>query len=204
MLAEKIIFNILAFALFVYVFFDMIRKNDTNYVSLLIVQAIGITINFIEIIFGIKSRIFIILLRYVLAIILPILVIILEYRKIKFLDYFYILKAEIYFNLKNNKKAKEILIYITENSPENYSAHKLLGKIYESEGGMRKAIDEYVKVIEINKQDYQTYYKISYLLHDLGKKDEAATMINALLKFKPDYFDASRLLRRHFMWARKI
>ena len=38
------------------------------------------------------------------------------------------------------------------------------------EGGMRKAIDEYVTAIDIKKNDYNSYYKISELLRDLGKK----------------------------------
>ena len=50
MLVSKILFNLLAVALFVIIFFKMIKKNDTTYVSILIAEAIGIGINFIEII----------------------------------------------------------------------------------------------------------------------------------------------------------
>ena len=49
-IAEKIIFNVVAFFLFVLIFFKMIRKNDTSYLGILILQAIGIAINFFEII----------------------------------------------------------------------------------------------------------------------------------------------------------
>ena len=40
MLVEKIIFNVLAFSLFVFVFFKMIKRNDSNYVVILCIQAI--------------------------------------------------------------------------------------------------------------------------------------------------------------------
>lgn len=40
MLIEKIIYNMLAVALVVIMFSKMIRKNDTNYVSILVLQAI--------------------------------------------------------------------------------------------------------------------------------------------------------------------
>ena len=40
MLAEKIIFNVLAFSLFVILFFKMIRRNDVNYVAILCMQAL--------------------------------------------------------------------------------------------------------------------------------------------------------------------
>lgn len=59
---------------------------------------------------------------------------------------------------------------------------------------MRKAIDEYVKAVDLNKKDYDSYYKISSLLNDLGKKDDAIVMLNNLLKSKPDYVNASMLL----------
>ena len=40
-------------------------------------------------------------------------------------------------------------------------AHKMLAEIYEKEGGMRKAIDEYVIAVDLNKKDYDSYYKIT-------------------------------------------
>lgn len=59
---------------------------------------------------------------------------------------------------------------------------------------MRKAIDEYVKAVDLNKKDYDSYYKISFLLNELGKKEDATVMLNNLLSKKPDYVDASILL----------
>ena len=40
MLIEKIIYNMLAIALVVIIFSKMIKRNDTNYVSILILEAI--------------------------------------------------------------------------------------------------------------------------------------------------------------------
>jgi len=59
---------------------------------------------------------------------------------------------------------------------------------------MRKAIDEYVQVIDINKNDYNSYYKIANLLNQLDKKDEATQMLNNLLAKKPDHYEATELL----------
>ena len=56
---------------------------------------------------------------------------------------------------------------------------------------MRKAIDEYVQCIDINKTDYDSYYKVSNLLIKLDKKDEAIEMLYNLLKKQPDYYDAT-------------
>lgn len=35
---------------------------------------------------------------------------------------------------------------------------------------MRKAIDEYVQAVDLNKQDYDSYYKVAELLNNLDKK----------------------------------
>ena len=48
--AEQLIFAIIAFALFIYMFYKMIKDNETSYVILIIMQAFGIVLNFIEII----------------------------------------------------------------------------------------------------------------------------------------------------------
>lgn len=83
---------------------------------------------------------------------------------------------------------------LVDKYPANAFAHRMLAEIYEKEGGMRKAIDEYVKAVDLNKKDYDSYYKISFLLNELGKKEDATVMLNNLLSKKPDYVDASILL----------
>ena len=79
MLIEQLIFIIIAFALFVYMFYQLIKKNDTKYVPILAIQALGIAIDFVKLYFseeniGTVTRIII----FTLSIIFPILVIILE------------------------------------------------------------------------------------------------------------------------------
>ena len=53
--------------------------------------------------------------------------------------------------------AKSILVKLVTKYPESYLGHKLLAECYEKEGGMRKAIDEYVTAVDINKKDYKSY-----------------------------------------------
>ena len=43
----EIIFNTIAVAMFVTMFFKMIKKNNTQYLHILLMQFIGILINFI-------------------------------------------------------------------------------------------------------------------------------------------------------------
>lgn len=194
MLVEQLIFTVISFALFVFIFFKMIKNNDTTYIVFLILEAIGIAFNFIEVLFTIKLNIFLKILMYLFSIILPIFIMILEKRNFNIAEYINVARAMISFQLGNNKKAKQILIDLITKIPDTYKGHKLLAEIYENEGGMRKAIDEYVQAIDINKKDYDSYFKVANLLSNLDKKDEATQMLSSLLSKKPEYTEASVLL----------
>ena len=193
-IAEKIIFNVVAFFLFVLIFFKMIRKNDTSYLGILILQAIGIAINFFEIILQIYQNIWAKIIMYLFAIVIPIFILALENKGKSFPELLAIFQAKVLLLFCDRTDAKTILIKLVTKYPESYLGHKLLAEIYEKEGGMRKSIDEYVKAIDIKKNDYDSYYRVAYLLNELGKKDESATMLQNLLQKKPDYYKASCLL----------
>ena len=192
MLIEQLIFIIIAFALFVYMFYQLIKKNDTKYVPILAIQALGIAIDFIQLYFteeeiNLATKICI----YILSIMLPVLIIVLEKLNGNLSETIDGFLARLYLMFGNTKSAKNILIKLVDYNPESYIGHKLLAEIYEKEGGQRKAVDEYVQAIGINKQDYDSYYKVANLLTDLDKKEEAAKMLTNLLSKKPDYTEAT-------------
>ena len=188
---EQLVFIILSIVLFGIIFCKMIKKNDTSYVLILAIEAIGIAIFFIASLANFSLNIIIKFLIYLMSIVLPIVVIILEKKNINIMQWYKFFKVDVYMSLKNNKKAKDILLGILENDNDNYTAHKKLAEIYELEGGMRKAIDEYVQCIDINKKDYDSYFKVSTLLTELDKKDEAIEMLTNLLNKKPDFQEAT-------------
>ena len=188
---EQFIFTTLALALFGVGFFKLIKNNDTGYVSLLVIEAIGIAIDFIYYISNKKIIIYIKILIYTASVILPMIIYFLQRKNIDCIKSIRQIKIKILLILGKDKKAKEILNSIINKNPNNYEAHKLLAKIYEKEGGVRKAIEEYVTCIDINKKDYDSYYKVSNYMIDLGKKDEAIQMLSSLLAKKPDYYKAT-------------
>ena len=192
MLIEQLIFIIIAFALFVYMFYQLIKKNDTKYVPILAIEALGIAIDFVQLYFAEKDiNIAIKIIIYILSIVVPIIVLVVEKLNSNISEVIYIFLARMNLVFGNNKKAKTILIKFITEHPESYIGHKLLAQIYEKEGGQRKAVDEYAQAIEINKKDYDTYYKVANLLTDLDKKDEATQMLTNLLEKKPEYVEAS-------------
>lgn len=194
MVVEQLIFTFIAFAIFVYMFFRMIRNNDTTYIIVLGLEAIGIALNFVEVLFGIKLNMLFLMIKYIFAILLPIGVIILEKRSMALFEMVNITKAKICLMFDGTKRAKQALLSLLDKNQNSYQAHKMLAEIYEKEGGMRKAIDEYVQAIDLNKKDYDSYYKVAELLNNLNKKDEAAQMLFNLLNKKPEMYEASILL----------
>jgi tetratricopeptide (TPR) repeat protein len=175
-------------------FFIMMKKDDNVYVTLLIIQAIGIAINFIGLIFGISFNKYIKCFIYLISVIIPLIVNIIEFKGKNFAEILKIFCVKILLKTRNNKLAKKILLELVSKYPNSYDAHKLLAEVYEKEGGMRKAIDEYVKAVDLNKKDYDSYYRISFLLNDLGNKEEAKEMLKNMLAKKPDHLNAIILL----------
>lgn len=202
---EKILFSLIALLLFLYVFaFKLIKKNDTTYLVILLTQAIGILMNFIKIIFNIFTGTVSKIIIYFLCLIIPLMVLILESKGINFSELIYISISKILLLLGKRKKSKEILINLVSKYDKSYMGHKMLAEIYEKEGGMRKAIDEYVKVLDIKGNDYKSYFKISKLLKDLKKDNEAIEMLTILVKKKPELYEASRMLRKFTTRKQKI
>ena len=193
MLIEKVGFNLLAVSLFIIIFFKMIARNDTSYVSFLVLEFIGIFVEFIEILKCTTFAIWLKCITYFIAIVLPLVIIMLEKNNKYLLEYIYVCLVKIY-KLFNQSKSKKMLLKLVTKYPECYIGHKMLAEIYVKEGGRRKAIDEYVKAIDINKKDYDSYYEIAFLLNELDKKEESIQMLNTLVNKKPDYYKASELL----------
>ena len=193
MIIEQFIFTVVSLAIFVYMFFKMI-KNNTSYIVILILEAIGIGLNFLGFALFIELNMLLNILKYILSIVIPGIVIIIEMRGMTLIEIMNIARARMYLTAGNDKKAKEALLNLVSKVPDSYKGHKMLAEVYEKEGGMRKSIDEYVQAIDINKKDYESYYKVAELLNNLDKKDEATEMLFNLLNKKPDMYKATELL----------
>lgn len=134
------------------------------------------------------------IILYLFCIIIPIGTFLLETKNINVSEFLMIAMAQGYLWLNNTKRAKKVLIELVTKYKDSYMGHKMLAQIYEKEGGMRKAIDEYIKVLDIRKNDYDSYYKISVILNEQNKKEEATEMLNTLLKNRPQMYEASKML----------
>ncbi len=200
MIIEKIVFGVLSIALFTIFFLKMIGKNNATYVYLLVVQFIGMLISFLELIFSIKLNAIIKLISYLLAIIIPIVIIIIEkIKKVQFPELFNFITAKICIKLNKSEIAKKYLEKIIEENEESYMTHKMIAQIYEEEGNYEWAIAEYTKVISINSRDYASTYILSKILSEHDKKNEAVDLLTDLVKIVPENYKAVDLLANIYM-----
>lgn len=189
---EKLLFVLIAVTLFIIVFFVMARKNNTMYISLLVLEAIGIAISFLEINFNISIGIILQIIKYIFAIILPIVVLYLERKKIiTYSEIIALILNQYYKITKNEDKNKKMLLKIIEKDENSVLAHKLLAQSYEREGENENAITEYLRVIDLKNNDTKTYFKLVDLYETLNKDDEAIELLNNLLYQNPECYKAS-------------
>ena len=150
MIIEQLIFTFISFAIFVYMFFRMIKNNDTSYVFVLVIEAIGITLNFAEVLFGIKLNLLFMILKYIFAILFPITIIILEKKYVPLFEMINVMKSNIYMFFGDTKKAKQALISILDKNQNSYQAHRLLAEIYEKQKNDDAALVLYQEVLKID------------------------------------------------------
>lgn len=192
---EKMLFNLLAFTLFILMFFKLVRKNDTSYVYLLALQFIGIAINFIELIIGKSFGLFTKLIMYLLSVFLPIFFIWLEHtKKIDFAEVFYTIIEKVSLLMGKEEIAKKYLLQLTEKYPNSCEGHKMLAELYEKTEKYELALEEYEKVYYLNHNYKNIYLKIGKLYGNVGREDEAIKIFSDILKKKPDYYEASIIL----------
>ena len=185
---ELIIFGIISLILFTYIAKRSLEIR--SYVSniILILNIVGIII--MPLIYVKTNKIDMVsrIISLILGIILPIVIIIIEYlTKVSYDEKIILYIAEFYEFIKNRKKAKDVIVKYLEKYDDSYLLHKKLATIYEKEGGTRKAIDEYVEAVSIKGTDYESYFRVIELLEYLDKKDEAITLIERLLKVYKRY-----------------
>lgn len=191
---EKIIFFLLAVSLFVVTFGKLIKKNDTSYINFLAIQFMGILLGFLELSFKWNLNIFFKLFLYFISIILPIVIIMLEKKDINIPEGLEILKVKLLILFNKNERAKITLLKIVNKYPKSYMAHKMLAEWYEKDNQISTAIEEYVRAVEVNLKDYNSYFKVAKLLKEIDKIEESETMLKDLLKKKPDFYEATEVL----------
>ena len=191
---ERILFNVIALGLFLFLFFRMIQKNDTNYIYILALQALGIAIGFFALIINVKLPIIVLILTYIFSIILPIIIILIERKGITLTEVIYISIYKMYNKLGLEDKAKNIILKLVEKDKFSFYGHKLLAEVYEKAGNLEIATEEYIRASNIRPNEDKIQYKIAELFNKIGKQNGAVKILQELLRKKPEWQEATLLL----------
>lgn len=191
---ERILFNVIALGLFLFLFFRMIQKNDTNYIYILALQALGIAIGFFALIINVKLPIIVLILTYLFSIILPIIIILIERKGITLTEVIYISIYKIYNKFGLEDKAKNVILKLVEKDKYSFYGHKLLAEVYEKEGNLEIATEEYIRASNIRPNDDKIQYRIAELFNKTGKQNGAIKILQELLRKKPEWEEATFLL----------
>lgn len=96
MLIEKIVFTILAVYLLIAMFFRLLKKIDRIYIFILVIQSLSLILKIIEIIFRLNYNIFVKIIMYLISIVIPIIIIILERKGKNLSELILVAIAKIY------------------------------------------------------------------------------------------------------------
>ena len=193
-MVERIIFFTLSLGIFLFIFFKMVKKNDTNYLYLLIMQAIGIAISFISLIIRVRLNIILTIVTYIMSVVIPLIIIAIEMAGISLTEAIYLVLVRYYTKAGNTEKARKLLLKLVEKEPNSYYAHKELAKQYEIEEKYDLALDEYLRVNSIRPGEDDIAFKIADLFYKTGKPEESVPILHELLKKRPEWEEATFLL----------
>lgn len=189
-----IVFSVISISIFIFTVIKLIKENNSNYLFALIPEFLGIIINFICIFFTINPEIILLIIMYILSVIIPIALLILEKNEINLYELIVIIKAEYYKEKNQFDLVKRQLVNNVNKFPNSFLSHQKLGEWYEKNGELEKAEDEFLKVIELKPKKYENYYKLALIYNKEKKNEQAIEVLKDVLKRKKDYLDASLAL----------
>ena len=179
--------TMLTIAIFIFTFLKMIKKNNSNYFYLILIEFFGILLIFIYIFNGIPINAIVYLIVYLLSVCIPIIINLLDKKGIYIDQIISILRAK-----KQNDISK--LLDIIDKYPESFIAHKVLAEIYEDKKEYEKSADEYFRAIQLKENYYKTYINLANMLIKNNSNEQASEVLQKLLSIKPDYIDGTFLL----------
>lgn len=175
----------------------VINKYIENKNKLLL---ISIPLQLVGIIIGVQgwmreeTPLHLMILKYVLGIILPI-ILIGKSKQNKKSSKDLIEKIEGLIEEKELKTAKEMLLQMQEQNNENPYIHKLLAKIYEMEEKSVRAIEESIMAIRKNDKDFDSYLVAAKNAEKINRKEEAKIFIKDALNKNPNMLEGIDMLR---------
>ncbi len=143
---------------------------------------------------GIYIPILIQTLIFVFAIILPINAVILQYNNIVLTRKILYYKMKYAYFSKEYEKTISYIEKLVSHEGRKREYLYILGQCYKNLNDFINARDSFALAIELDKNDYKSYYELGLILDETNKKETALAMFNRAIKIKPDFYEAHEAL----------
>lgn len=178
--------------------FNLYRKTEKAYIlALLSFQIIATVVLIMSKLSGVSDlNLGINLFVFFFGFVFPTFLFLADYAKLNITEYIdlklgdYFMGKEKYLNAINSYQ-KALL----QNSTNPVTFTKL-GKAYNALGDVRTAFDRFARAVELNRNDYKSYYEIGLIFNEMNKKKDAQVVLDNALRIKPDFTEASKLLAK--------
>ncbi len=194
MFLERIVYSCLCIALIIYIANKYRKTKSVSYLTILAFQVVSILIQILSLIKDAYPTYSIQTFIFITSIFVPGGIFILEYMNIDLKECIEMTLGDIFVKRAQYNKAIECYKKVTEQNSENASAFVKLANAYNAVGDRRTAFDRFAKAVELDRNDYKSYYEIGIIFNELNKKSDAQVVLDNALRIKPDFTPASELL----------
>lgn len=194
MFLERIVYSCLCIVLIFYTANKYRKTKGTSYLVFLALQVVSILIQVLSLIKSAYPTYSIQAFIFITSIFIPGGLFILEYMNIDLKECIEMTLGDIFVKRAQYNKAIECYKKVTERNQENAMAFVKLANSYNAIGDRRTAFDRFAKAVELDRNDYKSYYEIGIIFNELNKKSDAQVVLDNALRIKPDFTPASELL----------
>ena len=194
MILDKIVIISVATFLIICLSIRYVKRYAPENVLIVALSAISLAIYITFVVMDASIHLYVQIGIFIFAFLLPIITTVLQYNNI------IITRKILYFKMKRAYKYKEFdkTISLIEKlvSVEGRKSEYLyiLGQCYKELEDFINARDCFSLAIELDNQDYKSYYELGLILDETNKKETAMIMFKKSLEIKPDFYEAAEAL----------
>ena len=171
-MVEVIVFLILSLILLVFLIISYLKKKNKKLIISLIISLLSNLVFLIYFIIQKELNNIFRILFITFSLFIPLVNILLVGKEYSFKEAITLFIVNLLLFFKNSKLAKKVIINFLKNKPHSFQLRKKLGNIFKKEGGIRKALNEYIIAINL-KQDSKLYLEVAHIFYDLGNIEDA-------------------------------
>ena len=194
MIIDKVIVVLLALSLLIAMTVRYIKRYAPENLVLVPLLTFFITLYIAFTIYNINIHIFLQIPIFLFSVFIPAIAVYLQYNNIILTRKILYYKMKFYYKSGNYNKTIEYIEKLVSHEGRKSEYLYILGKCYKELGDFINARDSFSLAIELNSNDYKSYYEYGLILDETNKRSFALNMYEAALKIKPDFYEANEAL----------